>query len=241
MSLAQRRHCRKPSLHVNGVIGPWCRIGEAVIDRPWLCKGARLLRGAEQILTQLHKWLLAVGCLASLALMTSAAWYGLNLELAPQTPQSDAASTSTSPSLPTPELRAPQTTAPVAVSKGNDPLQVKPDSTGGLGRHVIEDIRVMKISWLLAGVIQAGCETVEVASKNAEGTIGATLEKREIWAASFYGRDGFYRVGDRLDGTEFCIKQIVHSPKGAHVIVEHHTGAVVKLVQPDPDRYGGGK
>ena len=239
MSLAQRRHCRKPSVHVNGVIGPWCRIGEAVIDRPWLCKGARLLRGAEQILTQLHKWLLAVGCLASLALMTSAAWYGLNLELAPQTPQSDAASTSTSPSLPTPELRAPQTTAPVAVSKGNDPLRViDPDPL----HHVVsENVQALKNNWSLVGVIQAGSETVEVTSKNAEGATVTTLEKRDIWAASFTGRERFYRVGDRLEGTEFSIKQILHDPKGAYVIVEGDTGALVKLMKMVPDRYGGGK
>ncbi len=160
---------------------------------------------------------------------------------APGTPGAAAAPVAVK-DLPMPALTQPDSTTVSVSPKAFDPLFVKDPDVAY--QKVADDIKKLKEGWHLVGIAEAGTEDVKVTTyvKNEQGVNVPTVAQstRTVWACFFKDNPRFYREGDRLENTYFKVKRIVFRPEGAFIEVEGDTGAVVKLLIMQEDRYGGG-
>lgn len=139
------------------------------------------------------------------------------------------------------DLKKPDLTIPdhreVSVDpEAKDPLRVlNPDVAF---KQTAKEIQELRENWHVKGICVAGKEEVISIISNPDGTKGEKREIREVWACFFDDNPRYYREGDRLEGTYFKVRRIVHNFREAFVEVEGDTGAIVKLPMILNDRYG---
>ena len=139
------------------------------------------------------------------------------------------------------DLKKPDLTIPdhreVSVDpEAKDPLRVlNPDVAF---KQTAKEIQELRDNWHVKGISIAGKEEVITTITNSDGTKGEQRDIREVWACFFDNNPRYYREGDRLEGTYFKVRRIVHNYREAFVEVEGDTGAIVKLPMIMNDRYG---
>ncbi len=166
---------------------------------------------------------LALVCVASLALIGSATWYGLTFRTDVQQAPQPAASLDLREM---PDLYALPPVVRVTAGGRFDPVQAWEDLEL---RKLARESEEFRRRWRLIGVAVVRTDQDWVPKKNADGTHAVELVERTVYAVFFADNRRFYPEGAVLEGTPFRIKRIVFDDTGCFVEVESDSGASVRV------------